>query len=212
MGVKVVAEPNLMIRVYREPGSGATDLLMRGDHTALMVTTTSGEQWVIDSSGCQYGFQDILVPLHKYLEGKRLLGTPEQYEHYHEVHDIDHPKTVRLVQLDPLIQEEITLERPARLHFAKLIKRKIEKEGINFSENLLSGSDKKFEEKVACFVQEIKAHMTEYVEETYGQEGLEDLQKLSGEEVQARWTEELGVDCEEDIRGILRLQESLPIK
>lgn len=85
VAVKVIAQPKSMIRVFREPGSGIEDLPMRGSHTVLRVTSKLGEQWVIDSSGCQYGFQDVLVPLHKYLEGKRLDGIPEQYESVAEV-------------------------------------------------------------------------------------------------------------------------------
>lgn len=137
------------------------------------MTTKAKEKWVIDAIGCQYGFEETLVPLARYLEQRTVGGINSSwaFEEYHETYDLDQPE----IRFAPCIEarHEMALDRLARLHFAKLVKDKIHKEGDKFSKNLISGLDKEFGEKVACFSQEVRAHMINCVEETYSKEDSE---------------------------------------
>lgn len=143
-------------------------------HTVLLATTENGEQWIIDSVGCQYGFQEILVPLAKYVTEKTYNGEGKvqfsSFADYHETWEFGQVSGATW-HLHPEIGEDFKLERPAREHFAKLRKDKAQEQGDNFSKEMLSGSDEKFEETVAHLNQEVKARMTKYVQEIYNKQG-----------------------------------------
>uniref|UniRef100_A0A0D2XAS8 Uncharacterized protein n=1 Tax=Fusarium oxysporum (strain Fo5176) TaxID=660025 RepID=A0A0D2XAS8_FUSOF len=59
-----IRKPLLPIR-FHPPDGIMTDRVF---HTIVEATLdSSGERWLIDITGCQYGFRDILLPLKKYI-------------------------------------------------------------------------------------------------------------------------------------------------
>ena len=66
MDVAVVEIQNPPLTIKFHPPDGImTD---RKFHIIIEATLdSSGERWLIDVTGCQYGFRDILLPLEKYV-------------------------------------------------------------------------------------------------------------------------------------------------
>lgn len=56
------------------------------------------EAWIIDRTGCQYGFREILVPFDKYVtdEACQLLGDPTIYNAT-EMKDLDYFSTLPFI-------------------------------------------------------------------------------------------------------------------
>lgn len=149
-----IVKPKYTSKIVCKPEFPYPDTQMTPKHTILVVTSENEEKWVIDTVGCQFGFGDILVPMARYLN-KKTRGNPLQtdlYDKHHEVWDLEG------LYFDPSDFEgyqEIDLERPARLHFAKFIKEKIQDEGDSFSKNMLPAQIRNLKSRSCAFVKKL---------------------------------------------------------
>lgn len=136
------------------PGPDASEV----PHTVLKVQLGStGEIWIVDTAGSQYGFRDVLVPYDKYIADNSglVVSTPVRYEST-ETKDLDFYATVKFMNKTLAQRQDLRAEREARLHFAKFVDKGV-------SENVLDGSLVEWQDKLDSFVAGLKAHMQEIV-------------------------------------------------
>lgn len=145
-----IGKPTFRTRLVS--GKDSTDC----PHTVLEVRLASNEIWVIDTAGCQYGFQDVLVPYDKYIVDKRctIVGQPTTYS-WTETTDLDHFDTIPMMNVTRRQKEARKLEREARKHFAVFVEKRVEEE-------VLDGSTAAFRGALDVLVQELKEHMGEF--------------------------------------------------
>lgn len=143
-----VGKPLLPTRLHPAPDS-------RGiSHTVIKVSVMGAkEDWVIDTTGCQYGFPDALVPFNKYMseKGCRITREPATYSAI-ETTDLDYFATLPFLNRSKAQREGRERERRARLHFAAFVEKHAEKD-------ILDGSQDDFEANVSSFTNDLKAHM-----------------------------------------------------
>ncbi|KAH8726094.1 hypothetical protein GQ44DRAFT_614593 [Phaeosphaeriaceae sp. PMI808] len=123
-------------------------------HTVLKVGRLfANEAWILDTAGCQYGFQEVLVPFEKYLADKscRITDDPTTYDAT-ETKDLDYFSTLPFMNTTRAQREDRKLERQARLHFADFVNRQI-------SRDILNGSAAEFKDKLGSFAHKLKLHM-----------------------------------------------------
>jgi len=113
----------------------------------------SNEAWILDTAGCQYGFQEVLVPFEKYLVGKscQIVNDPATYDAT-ETKDLDYFSTLPFMNRTRAQREDKKVERQARLHFADFV-------NMHVSRDILNGSAAEFKDKLDSFVHELKLHM-----------------------------------------------------
>jgi hypothetical protein len=113
----------------------------------------ANEAWILDTTGCQYGFRDVLVPFKKYVEDKscRISGEPTTYD-ASETKDLDYFLTLPFLNRTRAQREDKKLERQARLHFAVFVNTRV-------SKDMLNGSAAEIKDKLESFVYELKLHM-----------------------------------------------------
>ncbi|KAI3336997.1 hypothetical protein HD806DRAFT_24127 [Xylariaceae sp. AK1471] len=130
-------------------------------HTVLVVNLKNGESWVIDTTGCQYGFRDVLVPYDRYLREKvqKITSTPQKYDAT-ETKDLDYYDTLSFMNTSKVTRR---LERAARLHFATFVDEIFGqgKEGVGAG--LLGGTDDVFQQNFNNFIDALRKHMMEHV-------------------------------------------------
>lgn len=116
----------------------------------------SNEAWILDTAGCQYGFQEVLVPFEKYLADKscQILNDPATYDAT-ETKDLDYFSTLPFLNRTRAQREDKKLERKARLHFADFV-------NMHVSRDILNGSAAEFKDKLDGFVHELKLHMLNF--------------------------------------------------
>lgn len=132
------------------PGPDSSDC----PHTVLRVKRLfAGEAWIVDTTGCQYGFRDVLVPFEKYLADKacRISSEPTTYDAT-ETKDLDYFSTLPFLNKTRAQREGRELERKSRLHFAVFVDTRLGKD-------LLDGSDADFQDKFGDFTCGLKSHM-----------------------------------------------------
>ncbi|KAJ5960290.1 uncharacterized protein N7479_007440 [Penicillium vulpinum] len=125
-----------------------------GPHTVLKIECLeSNETWIIDPTGCQYGFQDVLVPFGKYLIDNecRILGGPRIYDMY-ETRDLDYLSTLHIFTKTKAQRQDMRLERLTRHHFAVFIY-------LSAHDRLLVGSGADYKKNLDRFITELKTHM-----------------------------------------------------
>ncbi|XEV04448.1 hypothetical protein FSHL1_009735 [Fusarium sambucinum] len=138
---------------YLLPDGGATQ-----PHTSIKVNMLSPtETWVIDTTGCQYGFRETLVPYGKYMATRdcKLRQDLENESLYtwFETRDLDSwPKSKKSLGESPAQTQDREEERKARLHFANFVKKDV-------SVDILDGSPAEFKEKVISFRYMLSKHM-----------------------------------------------------
>lgn len=123
-------------------------------HTVLKVGRLFSEEcWIIDTTGCQYGFQDTLVPYSKYVaeHSCRIVSEPETYDAT-ETKDLDVFLTLPFMTRTRVQRENLKMERRARLHFASFV-------NAHVGETMLNGSTAEFKDKFDTFIHELKLHM-----------------------------------------------------
>ena len=104
-------------------------------HTVLKVKTlSSDEDWILDTAGCQYGFQDVPVPFENYLADKscQIISAPTIYDAT-ETKDLDFFATLPFMNETKAQREDSKLERRARLYFAGFV-------NMHVSKDILDGS------------------------------------------------------------------------
>lgn len=114
----------------------------------------SGDTWILDTAGCQYGFQEVLVPMKKYFAQTscQRLGEANTYDAT-ETKDLDYFSTLPFMNRTKAQREDRKLERKARLHFAAFV------DTVNM--DILDGSAAEFRDKLDIFVTDLKVYMLE---------------------------------------------------
>ncbi|KAH7349263.1 hypothetical protein B0T11DRAFT_129179 [Plectosphaerella cucumerina] len=123
-------------------------------HTLIRATTLhSKEVWLIDSTGCQYGFSEVLVPYDTYYQEKgcKVVIPPTPYDAT-ETKDLDFYKTIPTMNATEIQRENAEQERKDRLHFAAFVDTRVTKD-------VLEGTREVFEKAVGQFVADLKLHM-----------------------------------------------------
>lgn len=124
-------------------------------HTVLKLSLrpSPNEVWILDSTGCQYGFRDVLVPYDTYLAKNecRNLREPTPYD-ASETTDLDYFLSLPFLNVTPAQRRNLDAERQARRHFAVFVDSRVGAE-------LLSGSDQQFRDRLESFAGQLKGHM-----------------------------------------------------
>lgn len=126
-------------------------------HTVLRVRQLfTGENWIIDTTGCQYGFRDVLIPYEKYLEEKacRIIAEPAAYDAV-ETKDLDYFSTLEFMNKTQAQKKAREVERRGRLHFAAFIDTRV-------NNTILDGSAGHFRNTADRFADELRSHMLEF--------------------------------------------------
>ncbi|KGO71810.1 hypothetical protein PITC_028130 [Penicillium italicum] len=127
-----------------------------GPHTVLKIgRLDSDETWIIDITGCQFGFRNVLVPFVKYfLDNEcRILNGPRIYDAC-ETTDLDYLSTLHVFNKTEARRQDMRLERLTRRHFAVFIY-------MNVHDDFLVGYGADHKRKIDRFVSELKAHMVD---------------------------------------------------
>lgn len=70
-----IAHPVLKVRLNPGPVPDTCP------HTVLKIRQMlTGEIWILDTTGCQYGFRDVLLPMEQYLDDTtgQVIGDPKK--------------------------------------------------------------------------------------------------------------------------------------
>ncbi|OBS23262.1 hypothetical protein FPOA_03814 [Fusarium poae] len=123
-------------------------------HTVIKVgLLNTTESWIVDTTGCQYGFREILVPFNKYITNNscQFSGQPTMYN-WTETKDLDYFATLPVMNKSRAQKQDRAMERRARLHFADFVNRHV-------GSDILDGSASEFNEKLESFGNMLKTHM-----------------------------------------------------
>lgn len=123
----------------------------------VVPSSSPDESWVIDPSGSQYGFKDVLIPLEKYLADTdgRVTGVPYTYDAT-ETTDVE--ISLELPWVDtPTLRKDLEIEWRARVHFAAFADNVVEKD-------ILAGSDAEFEAKLEELTRRLEEWMMRFYE------------------------------------------------
>ena len=143
----VVHIDNPLMRIKLTPRKPVTDV----DEcmTVLKVETLlANKAWVLDITGCQHGFKDMLVPYNIYLADdacRTIISGPSPYLQT-QTNDLDW-----LLSCDPfpneaqVQKEDRKMERQDRLHFAEFVNTRVKKD-------ILDGSTAVFKTRLDSFV------------------------------------------------------------
>lgn len=124
-------------------------------HTILKLCgRLAAETWILDTTGSQYGFQDVLVPYKKYMADKtcRIINGPITYDAT-ETKDLDYFSTLPFMNIYSAQLQDREAERKERLRFATFVDSQV-------NEKLLSGSNDGFQDGLDSFVQRLSLHMS----------------------------------------------------
>jgi hypothetical protein len=118
----------------------------------------AGETWILDTTGCQYGFRDVLIPYDKYFADKecRIVSGPTTYDAV-ETKDLDYFSTLPFMNRTRRQREGRELERQARLYFASFVDTRVNKD-------MLNGSAADFKDAFDKFGDELKSHMLDFAD------------------------------------------------
>jgi hypothetical protein len=126
-----IGKPLLRIRLMPKP-------IEPIEHAVLKVhLSDTDETWVIDTTGCQYGFREILVPCEKYLIDRNCIVSirPTAYL-THETFDLDFYEALRHMVITQRQQEEKDLQRQARKHFGLFVEKHLHRDILNYTERV----------------------------------------------------------------------------
>ncbi|KAI8962416.1 hypothetical protein F5Y11DRAFT_365970 [Daldinia sp. FL1419] len=144
---------------------------------AIVLVWLGNEGWVVDVTGCQFGFQDVLIPIDKYFYDtvQDVVCGPFPYVET-ETTDVDAIDK----KLSPTYTDQQRLkvahERAARHHFAKFALDQFgHYKSTRPSKDFLNGTSKEFQTKLARFENDLKVHMTSFVDLASGKENLDEF-------------------------------------
>ncbi|RAL03368.1 zinc finger MYND domain-containing protein [Aspergillus ibericus CBS 121593] len=123
-------------------------------HTVIQVSRSgAGETWILDLTGCQYGFRDVLVPYDRYLADRACpsLQRPVPYDAT-ETKDLDYFATLPFLTHTRAQRENLNRERQSRLRFAEFVNTRVRAE-------VLEGSTVEFQQKREAFTSMLKRHL-----------------------------------------------------
>ncbi|KAM0353463.1 hypothetical protein ACHAPU_001473 [Fusarium lateritium] len=125
-------------------------------HIVTATLKNSGEEWVIDITGRQFGLKDALLPFEKYITHNSCfdIKDPEPYDH------TETSLQDKLLSMFPPrwygsgTTKEIHNEKVYRKHFAAFVREHVES-------SLLQGSDAEFAAKIDIFAKGVDKHMAD---------------------------------------------------
>jgi hypothetical protein len=123
-------------------------------HTLLKVGLLfTNEAWILDTAGCQYGFQDVIVPFEKYIAERscRITSEPTTYD-ASETKDLDYYSTLPFMNRTRAQRDDMKSERQARMHFSVFVDTRVGKD-------VLIGSTAEVKDRFDRFVYELQLHM-----------------------------------------------------
>ncbi|GLA16062.1 hypothetical protein AnigIFM62618_002623 [Aspergillus niger] len=150
-----IGKPHFITQVIPGPDSPNIPSLDASTmpHSVLKVDlqlSSFTESWIVDLTGAQYGFQEVLVPFLKYTENKEceLAGPPESFD-LTQTHDLN----ILIEEYPSGVRRAIACaERPARLRFAAFVD--------TIDKKILEGSLGEFENKLSVFRLALRQHMS----------------------------------------------------
>ncbi|KAJ5616054.1 hypothetical protein N7537_001168 [Penicillium hordei] len=134
-----------------------------GPHAVLKIgRIENNETWIINTTGCQYGFRDVLVPFVKYFHDNecRILSGPRIYDTC-ETDDLDYLSTLHVFNKTKVQRQDMRLERLTRHHFAVFIY-------MSVHDDFLVGSGADYKRKFDRFVNGLKTHMVDSIRKAGG--------------------------------------------
>jgi hypothetical protein len=113
----------------------------------------SGETWVVDTAGSQYGFREVIVPFYRYIAEKscRIASAPTTYDAT-ETKDLDFYATFAPMNKTKAQCDDMRAERKARMCFASFVDQDV-------GEDVLDGPDQKWAGKTDTLVAALTAHL-----------------------------------------------------
>ncbi|KAF5700568.1 beclin 1 [Fusarium globosum] len=161
VAVVEIQNPSLTIK-FHPPDGIMTD---RKFHTIVEATLDSSEErWLIDVTGCQYGFRDILLPLEKYI-AQNNCSSYELLQPYGHTETTDQDELPRspliILTRGPSEQQlaDVEIEKGYRRHFAALVRAIV-------NQGLTQGSDAQFAATLDELVRRVITYMSSYQPQT----------------------------------------------
>ncbi|KAF5681761.1 beclin 1 [Fusarium circinatum] len=159
MDVVVVEIQNPPLTIKFHPPDGI--MADRKFHTIIEATLdSSGERWLIDVTGCQYGFRDILLPFEKYI-AQNNCSSYERLQSYGHTETTDQDELPRsplmILTRGPSEQQlaDIEIEKGYRRHFAALVRALVH-------HGLTQGTDAHFAATLDELVRRVITYMSSY--------------------------------------------------
>ncbi|VTT81453.1 unnamed protein product [Fusarium fujikuroi] len=163
MDVAVVEIQNPPLTIKFHPHDGI--MADRKFHTIVEATLDSSEErWLIDVTGCQYGFRDILLPLQKYI-AQNNCSSYELLQPYGHTETTDQDELPRspliILTRGPSEQQlaDIEIEKGYRRHFAALVRAIV-------NQGLTQGPDAQFAATRDELVRRVITYMSSYQPQT----------------------------------------------
>ncbi|KAI0901466.1 hypothetical protein F4806DRAFT_489943 [Annulohypoxylon nitens] len=170
--VCVDANPRMRARIllrYSDPDKPAKKYPL---HTVVVVYIEE-EKWVIDVTGSQFGFTDLVCPFDKYLkdwEGHVATG-PYAYP-VDELDDIERrhfPRITPAAERTDDFFAHRAHEEAGRRHLKKLVEKRFSNpENPTFAADLLARTEKAFQDGLDEWTAEVKRHMMGFVQRMTG--------------------------------------------
>lgn len=133
------------------PGPDATNL----PHTVLKLGRPySKETWVLDVSGCQYGFHDSLLPYHRYIDDGMcwIVNEPQTYD-ASETSDLDFFEHLPFMTRSRAQRIDLATERRYRRCFADFVEGHVE-------QTILEGTDADFQNRKKQFAMDLAVRLS----------------------------------------------------
>lgn len=115
------------------------------------------------TTGCQYGFRDVLVPLDQYCKDK---GCPKLLRSVGEPYTATETKDIDFFLTLPNMgssKKELMTQRSVRVHFADFVKSQVEQHAPDFAKSMLWGSENEYQAKVDGFIMNLKKETREFL-------------------------------------------------
>ncbi|KAI1781400.1 hypothetical protein F4818DRAFT_436592 [Hypoxylon cercidicola] len=135
---------------------------------SLLKLQVGDESWILDITGCQYGYPDLITPFHKYEQNKVRGGVikDEQYAGPYDTNDTTGDlQEIGSHRNGRARSARLVAEHNARKHFTAFVKTYFDDKS---AKDFLSGPTSEFNERVAGFADEVKALMTDFMEKRLG--------------------------------------------
>ncbi|SPO06499.1 uncharacterized protein DNG_09189 [Cephalotrichum gorgonifer] len=115
-------------------------------HVVLRVNLPStGENWIIDTTGGQYGFREVLLPYHRYIsDNECMMVCPPSPCPMTETESLDLISNIPFLISNKEQQVDQMLERQAHILFAAFVKASVDKDILKGSTAVVKDSTERF--------------------------------------------------------------------
>ncbi|KAI1144367.1 hypothetical protein F5Y05DRAFT_418401 [Hypoxylon sp. FL0543] len=138
-------------------------------HDILVVQLSEDEKWVVDVTGCQFGFPEVMSPSGKYYKDRttKIFGPYPEDEAEHLdlrcptfTYDEEEYRAVRTAQSE--------YETTARRRLVALFQERFFDGSQDYARGFLDGTQEEFRARLDGFVADVKAHMMRFVGSVQG--------------------------------------------